>query len=303
MEQVRQRLRARHYSLRTEQAYVAWIRRFVLAHGSRHPRQLGQREVESFLTRLATRGRVAAGTQNQALAALLFLYREVLGVKLPWMENVLRAKRSRRVPSVLSHGEVLRLLTVMDGQAAVMAGMLYGTGMRVMECLRLRVKDVDFERGEITVRDGKDRRVPLPQRLRNPLCAIIERVRLLHAQDLAQGHGEAWLPHALARKYPNAAREFGWQYLFPASRRSRDPLSRFEGRHHLDESVLQRAVRNARLKADIAKPATCHTLRHSFATHLLESGADIRTVQELLGTRTSAPRRSTPMCSTAVRAA
>jgi len=286
LEQVRGRLRLRHYSLRTEQAYVAWIRRFILANGKRHPRELEGRHVEAFLTGLATRGRVAAGTQNQALAALLFLYREVLGMKLPWMDSVVRAKRPRRLPVVLSQAEVRRLLAAIDERAWVMAALLYGTGIRLMECLRLRVKDVDFGRSEILVRQGKggkDRRVPLPARLREPLLAVVERVRVVHEEDLAAGLGEAWLPAALARKYPNAAREFGWQYLFPSPRLSRDPRSGSVRRHHVDDSVLQRAVRAARHRAGIVKPATCHTLRHSFATHLLEAGYDIRTIQELLG--------------------
>jgi len=279
-------LRLRHYSLRTEQAYVAWIRRFILANGKRHPRELEGRHVEAFLTGLATRGRVAAGTQNQALAALLFLYREVLGMKLPWMDSVVRAKRPRRLPVVLSQAEVRRLLAAIDERAWVMAALLYGTGIRLMECLRLRVKDVDFGRSEILVRQGKggkDRRVPLPARLREPLLEVVERARVVHEEDLAAGLGEAWLPAALARKYPNAAREFGWQYLFPSPRLSRDPRSGSVRRHHVDDSVLQRAVRAARHRAGIVKPATCHTLRHSFATHLLEAGYDIRTIQELLG--------------------
>lgn len=286
LDQVRQRLRVKHYSMRTEQAYVGWIRRFILANGKRHPRDMGEREVEAFLTLLATKGNVAAGTQNQALSALLFLYREVLKLELPWMENVVRAKRPRRIPVVLSREEVTRLLSALDGQLWLMAALLYGTGMRLMECIRLRVKDVDFGRGEIVVRDGKggkDRRVPLPLRLREPLQAAIERACLLHAPDLVDGLGEVWLPHALARKYPNAARETGWQYVFPSPQRSVDPRSGKMRRHHVDDSVLQRAVRAARKLAMIDKPATCHTLRHSFATHLLEAGHDIRTVQELLG--------------------
>jgi integron integrase len=286
LEKVRQRCRVRHYSLRTEQAYVAWAWRFIRANGGRHPRGLGKPEVEAFLTRLAIEGRVAASTQNQALAALLFLYREVLDVDLPWMEHVVRAKGARRIPVVLSRDEIARLLAMMDGQTWLQAALLYGAGLRLMECLRLRVKDVDFERQEIVVRHGKggkDRRVPLPQRLRAPLEQAVERVRLVHAQDRATGLAGVWLPHALARKFPNADRELGWQYLFPAAMPSADPRSGVQRRHHIDEAVLQRAVRAARLRAGIAKPATCHTLRHSFATHLLEAGHDIRTVQELLG--------------------
>ena len=285
-DRVREAIRVRHYSRRTEQAYVGWIRRFILANGRRHPAGLGGQEVEAFLTRLASDGQVAPGTQNQALAALLFLYREVLQADLPWMEGIVRAKRSRRIPVVLAREEVDRMLSVLDGQAWLMAALLYGTGMRLMECVRLRVKDVDFARNEILVRDGKggkDRRVPLPKRLREALQAAVERVRVLHVHDLAAGAGDAWLPHALARKYPGAGRELGWQYVFPAPRLSRDPRSNRLRRHHVDESVLQRAIRRARATAGIEKPATCHTLRHCFATHLLDAGADIRTVQELLG--------------------
>ena len=286
LDQVRHRLRVKHYSVRTEQAYVAWIRRFILANGKRHPRELGADAVEGFLTELATAGRVAAGTQNQALAALLFLYREVLQQDLPWMLSIVRAKRPQRVPCVLSRDETSRLLAMLDGQSWLMAALLYGTGMRLLECLRLRVKDVDFDRSEITVRDGKggkDRRVPLPIRLRDALGTAIERAGILHRQETEAGHGAVWLPHALARKFPNADRELGWQYVFPSAKRSRDPISGRVRRHHVDESVLQRAVKSARMRAGIVKPATCHTLRHSFATHLLESGHDIRTVQELLG--------------------
>jgi integron integrase len=286
LQQLREQIRVRHYSVRTEKAYVSWVRRFILENGRRHPRELGEREITGFLTRLATRHDVAAGTQNQALAALLFLYREVLRIELPWMENVVRAKRPRKLPSVLTRDEVARLLVILEGRTWLMAALLYGTGMRLMECVRLRIKDVDFDRSEIVVRDGKggkDRRVPLPARLRDALKEAVERARLQHAHDLEQGAGEAWLPHALARKYPNAARETGWQYVFPSHRPSRDPRSGRWGRHHVDESVLQRAVRDARIKAGIVKPVTCHTLRHCFATHLIEAGADIRTVQELLG--------------------
>jgi integron integrase len=286
LDQVRSRLRVKHYSLRTEQAYVGWIRRFILANDKRHPRDMGGAEVEAFLTDLAVHGHVAAGTQNQALSALLFLYREVLGAELPWMESVVRAKRPRRLPVVLTQDEVRRLLACLEGGNWLMASLLYGTGMRLMECLRLRVKDVDFERREILVRAGKgnkDRHVPLPDRLHDGLGVQVERARVQHEQDMAAGNGATVLPYALARKYPHAEREFGWQFVFPSHSLSRDPRSGRIARHHVDESVLQRAVKAARYRAGIRKPATCHTLRHSFATHLIESGSDIRTVQELLG--------------------
>ncbi|MDA3912641.1 integron integrase [Oleiagrimonas sp.] len=286
LDQVRQCMRVRHYSLRTEQAYVAWIRRFILANHKRHPREMGGAEVERFLTSLAVEGQVAAGTQNQALAALLFLYKEVLKQELPWMENVVRAKRPRRLPVVLTRDEVHRLLAQLEGRDWLMAGLLYGAGLRMMECLRLRVKDVDFARHAITVRQGKgnkDRLVPLPRTLSGAIEDQMAAARLLHRSDLAAGFGAVHLPHALARKYPNAAREWGWQYVFPATHRSPDPRSGVERRHHLHETVLQRAVKAARKRAGIDKPATCHTMRHSFATHLMEDGHDIRTVQELLG--------------------
>ncbi len=285
-EQVRKRLKRLNYSRRTEQAYLGWIRRFIIANKLTHPRHLDGAAVEAFLTGLASTGQVSASTQNQALAALLFLYRDILGVDLPWMDKLVRAKRSRRIPVVMSTDEVRRLLGMLDGQPWLMAALLYGTGMRLMECVRLRIKDVDFDRNEIVVRDGKgakDRRVPLPQKLKESLHHAIERARLLHVHDVARGLGRVWLPAALARKYLNAELELGWQYVFPAARPSRDPASGMVRRHHVDEAILQRAVKNARAKAGILKPATCHTLRHSFATHLLEAGHDIRTVQELLG--------------------
>lgn len=277
LDEVRGRLRAKHYSLRTEQAYVGWIRRFNLANGKRHPREMGGPEVEHFLSRLAVESRVAASTQNQALSALLFLYREVLGVELPWVENVVRAKRSRRVPNVLSRDEVQRLLAAVESRSWLLASLLYGTGMRLMECLRLRVKDVDFARNEITVREGKggkDRRTVLPRLLVEPLKREVVRARLLHQRDLADGFGATRLPFALARKYPHAATEFGWQYLFPSWRRSRDPHDSVVRRHHLDDSVLARALKRARTQAGVLKPVSSHALRHSFATHLLEAGYD-----------------------------
>jgi integron integrase len=286
LEEVRRRLRLKHYSLRTEQAYLGWIRRYILFNGKRHPRELGAAEVERFLSDLAVRNRVAAGTQNQALSALLFLYREVLGIDLPWMDNVVRAKRPQRLPTVLAREEVRVLLGAMDGRSWLLASLLYGTGMRLMECLRLRVKDVDFKRNEITVRDGKggkDRRTMLPRSLVEPLQREIERARLLHRRDLDEGFGATRLPHALARKYPGAAREFGWQFVFPSLQRSIDPLDGAERRHHFDDAVLARALKAARKRAGVDKPVSAHTLRHSFATHLIEDGYDIRTVQELLG--------------------
>lgn len=288
IDEVRRRMRVRHFSIRTEQAYVAWVRRFVVANGRRHPRDLGVEEVERFLTTLATEGRVSAGTQTQALSALLFLYRDVLRMELPWMENVVRAKRSQRVPTVLSVSEVHRLLAVMDGRPWLLASLLYGTGMRLLECLRLRIKDIDFARHEVTIRNGKggkDRRTVLPRAMLEPLQREIERARVLHAADLADGFGQAWLPHALARKYPNAGTDFAWQYVFPAVKRSVDPHSGIERRHHFDPDMLSRALKRARNGAGIMKPLSAHTLRHSFATHMLEAGYDIRTVQDLLGHR------------------
>ncbi len=286
IDEVRRKLRFKHYSLRTEQAYVGWIRRFILANGKRHPRLLGGVEVEVFLSALAAERDVAASTQNQALSALLFLYREVLGIELAWMDSIDRAKRPRKLPTVLSRDEVSRLLAAMDGRVWLVASLLYGTGMRLMEGLRLRVKDVDFARNEICIRDGKgakDRRTMLPRTLVEPLQREVERARAIHVQDLAAGCGAVWLPNALARKYKSANREFGWQYLFPAKDLSRDPRSGAVRRHHLDDAVLARALKMAQRRAAIVKPVSAHTLRHSFATHLIETGYDIRTVQELLG--------------------
>lgn len=286
LDQVRGKIRLKHYSIRTEQAYVDWIRRFILHFGKRHPRELGAAEVEAFLTHLAVAGKVAASTQNQAKSALLFLYKEVLEAELPWLDNVERAKAPKRLPVVLTRDEVQALLSRLEGTHWLMASLLYGAGLRLMECLRLRVQDVDFSRREILVRDGKgfkDRVTMLPAALVAPLRAHLERVRELHRQDLAAGFGAVHLPYALERKYPGAARDWGWQYVFPSAKLAVDPRSGETRRHHVQDQALQRAVKQAVRDADLTKPATPHTLRHSFATHLLEGGSDIRTVQELLG--------------------
>jgi integron integrase len=288
LDQVRGKIRLKHYSIRTEQAYADWIKRFILFFGKRHPRDLGAADVEKFLTHLAVEGKVAASTQNQAKSALLFLYREVLGIELPWLDNVERAKVPKRLPVVLTRPEVQAVLSQLQGTHWLIASLLYGTGMRIMECMRLRVKDVDFSRKEILVRDGKgfkDRVTMLPAALSNPLREHLQKVKTLHEQDLAVGFGSVYLPYALARKYPNAARDWGWQYVFPAAGMSTDPRSGEVRRHHVQEQSIQRAVKQAVRDANLVKPATPHTLRHSFATHLLEGGYDIRTVQELLGHR------------------
>jgi integron integrase len=286
LDRVRSKTRSKHFSLRTEATYIQWIRRFILFHGKRHPSEMSAPEVEQFLSDLAVNRRVSASTQNQALSAILFLYRDVLEVELPWLQNVVRARRPARLPVVLTRDEVKSILAHLEGRNGLMAGLLYGAGLRLMECVRLRVKDVDFAQSQITVRDGKgakDRITMLPQSLVAPLQAHLERVRLTHERDLRDGFGDVHLPHALARKYPNAGREWGWQYVFPAGQRSVDPLSEKMRRHHIDEQTLQRAVKAAVREAGVIKPASCHTFRHSFATHLLENGYDIRTVQELLG--------------------
>ena len=284
---LRERLRYMHYSLRTEEAYVYWVRDFVRWSAGHHPRDVGQQGVEAYLIMLANERRVAVATHRQALSALLFLYREVLGNDLPWLKDLGSPTAKRRLPVVLTAVEVQALLARMAGpDTGLLARLLYGTGMRLMECLRLRIKDVDFGRNEIAVRDGKggrDRRTMLPGRLRESLERQRDAAQIVHQQDLQAGFGNVWLPYRLARKYPNAGRELGWQYLFPASKRCLDPIDGTVRRHHLDEKVLQRAVKLALRATGIDKPASCHTLRHSFATHLLENGYDIRTVQELLG--------------------
>lgn len=288
LDQMRAVLRALHYSYRTEASYVSWVVRFVRFHGTRHPRELGRPEIEAFLTYLATDGHVAASTQNQARAALLFLYRQVLD--LPWDEprDLVAAKVPKRLPVVMTRAEVRAVLAELTGQYLLMANLLYGSGLRLMECLRLRVKDLDLGARQIVVRDGKgskDRLTMLPGRVETPLHEHLETVREIHRIDLERGYGAVYLPYALARKYPNAARSWGWQYVFPAERLSTDPRSGAIRRHHMDERHLQQAVKAAVKTAGIVKPASCHTFRHSFATHLLEDGYDIRTVQELLGHR------------------
>jgi integron integrase len=282
---MRRLMRTRHYSRRTEAAYVAWVRRFIEFHGRRHPRDLGDAEVSAFLSALAVDGAVSAGTQNQALAALLFLYRHVLDAPLAMGRTVVRAKRPRRVPVVMTPEEVWRVIGAMDGACQLAATLLYGSGLRLAECLALRVKDVDFGAREITVRGGKgakDRRTMLPDSAVEPLERHLASVARLWRRDHRAGHAGVELPHAMARKYPGASREWGWQWVFPASRIyvGKDGARR---RHHLHETVLQRAVHDAVRAAGITKRATCHTFRHSFATHLLAAGYDIRTVQELLG--------------------
>lgn len=288
LDTVRQVLRARHYSMRTEKVYVWWIRRYIFFHAKRHPNEMGASEVTAFLSSLATQGKVSASTQNQAFSALLFLYREVLGRGLQGLEQVVRAKRPERLPLVLSREEVAAILSHMHGRAWLMASLMYGAGLRLLECARLRIKDVDFSRGEVTVRDGKgrkDRVTVLPEKLAQPLLAHVERVHRQHEADLAGGLGTVHLPDALDRKYPSASREWAWQWVFPATRLHVDATTGERRRHHLHESVLQRAFKDALRAAGVPKPASCHTMRHCFATHLLEAGYDIRTIQELLGHR------------------
>jgi integron integrase len=276
----------KHYSFRTEQSYVNWIKRYILFHNKRHPKDMGTAEIEAFLTYLAVEKNVAASTQNQALSALLFLYRTVLHKDLDGSIDAVRAKRPARLPTVLTRNEVREIIKALSGSHKLMAQLLYGSGLRLMECMRLRVKDVDFEMFQITVRDGKgqhDRVTMLPKSLSVPLQEHLQRVKRLHDEDLDHGYGCVALPDALERKYVNARTEWGWQYVFPATRISEDPRGGIFRRHHLHESGLQKAVRTAAKATGITKPCGPHTFRHSFATHLLENGYDIRTVQELLG--------------------
>ena len=286
LDQVRDKLRVKHYSIRTEQAYSDWIKRYIFFHDKRHPQEMGAQDIEAFLTHLAVVGKVSASTQNQAKSALLFLYREVLEMQLPWLDKVTQAKAPKRLPVVLTVSEVQAVLSHLSGTHALIASLLYGTGMRLMEVMRLRVKDVEFSRREIVVREGKgfkDRVTMLPEAVIAPLKAHLFNVKTVHDEDVTQSFGEVYLPFALDKKYPSAGREWAWQYVFPSKNLSVDPRSGVMRRHHLDEKGIQRAMKEAVRDAGLTKPATPHTLRHSFATHLLQSGYDIRTVQELLG--------------------
>jgi integron integrase len=286
LERVRAHIRFKHYSIRTEEAYLQAIKRFILFHHKRHPREMGADEIRQYLSYLATEGHVSASTQNQALAALLFLYRDVLGTELPFIDGIEKAKRPVRVPVVLTREEASRIISHLSGVYHLMASLLYGSGLRLMECVRLRVKDVDFGYKQITVRDGKgekDRRTVLPLSLMEPLGRQLVRARLFHEEDLQRGCGKVYLPYALERKYPNAATEWAWQWVFPAQKISSDPRTGRFRRHHTSGDRLQVEVRRAVRQACISKRVSCHTFRHSFATHMLEDGYDIRTVQELLG--------------------
>jgi len=286
MDQVRQVIRTKHYSYRTEKSYVGWIKQFIMFNGKKHPKEMGEAEINSFLTHLAVKRKVSASTQNQALCAIVFLYKNVLKKDLGEFEGIIWTKRRKHIPVVLTRSEVKTILNRLHGTPWLIGYLLYGAGLRLNECLRLRVKDFDFEYNQIQIWDAKgskDRVTVLPKALKQPLQQKIKVVKKIHQKDLLKGYGEVSLPYALGKKYPNAATDFGWQYIFQASRRSTDPRSGKIKRHHLDESVLRKALRIAVKKTDIYKKVTSHTFRHSFATHLLEDGHDIRTIQELLG--------------------
>jgi integron integrase len=283
---MREALRSRHYSRRTEQTYCQWVKRFIFFHKVRHPVEMGEAEINAFLTHLAVKEKVSASTQNQALSALLFLYRHVLGREVGDLSDVIRARKPKRLPVVITREEVKSVLANLTGDKWLMASLMYGAGLRLMECLRLRVQDVDFSRNEILVRDGKgakDRITMLPESIKSPLQEHLKQVRAIHERDLADGWGCVLLPDAIERKYPNAPKEWRWQWVFPQENRWKNTKTGEEGRHHVHETILQRAVKEAVRKANLVKREACHTFRHSFATHLLETGYDIRTIQELLG--------------------
>jgi integron integrase len=286
VDQIRNVIRVKHYSLSTEKTYIGWIKRYLVFHHMRHPREMGVPDIESFLSHLAVKEKVSSSTQNQAFNALLFLYREVLHIELSESIQAMRAKKPSRIPIVITREEIAKVLDALNGTQRLMASMLYGCGLRLMECCRLRVKDIDFAMHQITIFDGKgqkDRAVMLPDKLEASLHEQLKHTKLFHTQDLSLGFGSVYMPFALERKYPNAPKQWGWQYVFPTHELTIDPRSDIVRRHHVHPSTVQRAVKKAVILAGIIKPAHCHTFRHSFATHLLEDGYDIRTVQELLG--------------------
>lgn len=286
LERVRDVIRFHHYSIRTEEAYSSWIKRYIYFHKKRHPKDMGVKEIKEFLTYLAVHRKVSASTQNQAFNALLFLYKKVLEIDLPKIDDVTRAKKSQHLPVVFTRNEIKALLSQFDGTKWLIYNLIYGCGFRIMECMRLRIKDIDFHYKQIIVRDAKgkkDRVTVLPEKLLQSLHLHLDKVKFLHQQDLEKGYGRVYLPFALERKYPNANKEWGWQYVFPSSNLSVDPRTNITRRHHLHEKILQKQMKQAIRTAGIIKPGSLHTLRHSFATHMLEDGYDIRTVQELLG--------------------